>query len=197
MSGYRLPAPAGDAIDRGQALGFIFNGTAMQGCVGDTLASALLAAGVQFTGRSFKYHRPRGIVSCGVEEPTGLLDIDSGALRVPNTRATDIALTEGLRAETGNAWPSLNFDLGAANSLLGRFFTAGFYYKTFMWPHWHWFEPMIRRMAGLGRAGEGADPSRYDELSLKDAPPACVGAARTYEHSRDRYLDINLIERLD
>jgi sarcosine oxidase subunit alpha len=166
MAGHRLAAPAGSAIDRARPLRFSFNGRALEGLAGDTLASALVASGVRLIGRSFKYHRPRGIASGGIEEPTGLLDIGAGAARVANTRATDIALAEGLAAETGNAWPSLRFDLGAASSLLGNVFTAGFYYKTFMWPHWHLFEPTIRRMAGLGRAGDGVDPDRYDELSL-------------------------------
>lgn len=167
MAGYRLPEPVGDALDRSRALGFTFNGRVFKGFAGDTLASALLANGERLIGRSFKYHRPRGIVTCGVEEPTGLLDIGDGARRVPNTRATDIALADGMVARTGNAWPSVRFDVGAINSLFASVMTAGFYYKTFMWPNWHWFEPMIRRMAGLGHAGDGVDPDRYDELSLK------------------------------
>ncbi len=166
MAGYRLAAPAGDAIDRARLLRFTFNGRGIEGFAGDTLASALIAAGVRLVGRSFKYHRPRGIASCGVEEPTGLLDIGHGASRLANTRATDVALADGMVAGAGNAWPSLDLDLGAATAMLGNTVSAGFYYKTFMWPHWHLFEPMIRRMAGLGRIGDGADPDRYDELSL-------------------------------
>ncbi|MFO1378751.1 MAG: 2Fe-2S iron-sulfur cluster-binding protein, partial [Steroidobacteraceae bacterium] len=166
MSGYRLAAPAGIALDRERQLTFTFNGRPLSGLGGDTLASALIANGLRLIGRSYKVHRPRGIVSCGIEEPTGLLDIGDGAKRVPNTRATDIPLSQGLVARTGNAWPSVRFDLGAVNSLFASLLTAGFYYKTFMWPSWHLFEPMIRRMAGLGHAGEGADPDRYDELSI-------------------------------
>jgi sarcosine oxidase, subunit alpha len=166
MAGYRLPSPAGDALDRSRTVAFTFNGRKLEGFAGDTLASALIASGERLISRSFKYHRPRGIVSCGVEEPTGLLDIGDGATRVPNTRATDIALAEGMVARSANAWPSVRFDLGAINSLFGSVMSAGFYYKTFMWPNWHLFEPTIRRMAGLGYAGDGADPDRYDEMSL-------------------------------
>jgi sarcosine oxidase subunit alpha len=167
MAGHRLPSPWGDAIDRSRTLDFSFNGKPHTAFAGDTVASALLAAGVRLVGRSYKYRRPRGIVSCGVEEPTAIVDVGDGAFRVPDTRATDVLVSEGLSAHTGNAWPGVGFDLGAVNSLFGSLFTAGFYYKTFMWPHWHWFEPLIRRMAGLGHAGDGADPDRYDEVSLQ------------------------------
>jgi sarcosine oxidase subunit alpha len=169
MSGYRLPPPAGAWIDRSRTLGFSFDGRALQGHPGDTLASALLATGTVHIGRSFKLHRPRGIFSCGVEEPTGLVDIAEGARRTPNTRATDIALHEGLLARPGNAWPSLSLDMGALGTLFAGLLPAGFYYKTFMWPGWRWFEPAIRRAAGLGHAAgpdTGADPDRYDEVSV-------------------------------
>jgi sarcosine oxidase subunit alpha len=166
MSGYRLPAPQGAWIDRSRPLHFQFNGREVQGYAGDTVASALLAQGIVHVGRSFKLHRPRGIFSCGVEEPTGLLDVGLGAHRTPNTRATDIAAQAGLQAFTGNAWPSLGFDLAAMNSRLAAFLPAGFYYKTFMWPHWHLFEPTIRRLAGLGTAADAPDPDRYDEVSV-------------------------------
>ena len=168
MSGYRLAAPAGAWIDRTRPLGFSFNGTEVQGFVGDTVASALLAKGIVHVGRSFKLHRPRGIFSCGVEEPTGLLDIGQGPARTPNTRATEIDARQGLVACTGNAWPSLGFDIAAVNARLAALLPAGFYYKTFMWPHWHLFEPTIRRAAGLGHAApadSGADKARYDEVS--------------------------------
>ena len=169
MSGYRLPAPAGAWIDRSRTLDFAFDGRALHGHPGDTLASALLASGTVHMGRSFKLHRPRGIFSCGVEEPSGLLDIGEGARRTPDTRATDIALTDGLVARPGNAWPSLRFDIGALNARFAALLPAGFYYKTFMWPGWRWFEPAIRRAAGLGHAAAadaGADPDRYDEVSV-------------------------------
>lgn len=165
MSGHRLPAPHGAWIDRTRPLCFQFNGHEVQGFAGDTVASALLAQGIQHVGRSFKLHRPRGIFSCGAEEPTGLLDIGLGGQRTPNTRATDIAARDRLQAFTGNAWPSLGFDLAAVNGRLAALMPAGFYYKTFMWPHWQMFEPTIRRMAGLGMAADTQDPERYDEVS--------------------------------
>ena len=170
MSGYRLPAPAGAWIDPSRSLGFHFDGSPLQGHPGDTLASALLASGTVHIGRSFKLHRPRGIFSCGVEEPTGLVDIGEGARRTPNTRATEIGLHEGLVARPGNAWPSLRWDLAALNTRFAALLPAGFYYKTFMWPGWPWFEPAIRRSAGLGHAAEahtGADPDCYDEVSVQ------------------------------
>jgi sarcosine oxidase subunit alpha len=166
MSGYRLPAPQGVWLDRTQPIRFAFNGRSVDGFAGDTVASALMAQGIGFVGRSFKLHRPRGIFSCGVEEPTGLVDIGEGAGRSANTRATDILARNGLVAASGNCWPSLKFDLAAINSRFAAFLPAGFYYKTFMWPNWHLFEPVIRRMAGLGVAGTGADPDRYDEVSV-------------------------------
>ena len=165
MSGYRLPAPQGAWLDRTRPLRFQFNGRDVPGVAGDTVASAMLAQGMMHVGRSFKLHRPRGIFSCGVEEPTGLLDIGLGGARTPNTRATDISAQNGLQAFTGNAWPSLEFDLAALTSRFAALLPAGFYYKTFMWPHWHVFEPTIRRMAGLGVAADAPDPDRYDQVS--------------------------------
>ena len=166
MSGYRLAAPHGAWIDRSQSLSFKFNDRAVAGFAGDTVASALLAQGITLVGRSYKLHRPRGIFSCGVEEPSGLVDVGQGALRTPNTRSTDIQAREGLSAVSGNGWPSLEFDLAAGIDRLSAFLPAGFYYKTFMWPNWHLFEPTIRRMAGLGVAADASDPERYDEVSL-------------------------------
>ena len=175
MSGYRLPAPHGTWIDRTQPLRLHFNGREVPGFAGDTVASALLAHGVMQVGRSFKLHRPRGIFSCGVEEPTGLLDVGTGARRTPNTRATDIAAQDGLACATGNAWPSLAFDLAAVTQRFAALLPAGFYYKTFMWPHWHLFEPTIRRLAGLGVAADEPDPDRYDQVS-REVPVLVVGA---------------------
>src|ERR1700732_4773282 len=152
MASRRLAEPAGTWIDRAHPLSFTFNGRRLYGFRGDTLASALLANGVRLVGRSFKLHRPRGIFSCGVEEPTGIVDVGSGGPRTPNLRATLVELREGLRAVSVNCWPSVDFDLGAVNGLFSSLLPAGFYYKTFKWPSWHWFEPSIRRMAGLGRA---------------------------------------------
>ncbi|HEY1312971.1 MAG TPA: 2Fe-2S iron-sulfur cluster-binding protein, partial [Steroidobacteraceae bacterium] len=167
MSGSRLAAPAGQRLDRSRRLTFQFNGRTLYGHPGDTLASALLANGVQLVGRSFKLHRPRGIFSCGVEEPTGLVDVGEGATRTPNLRATLVELHDGLIAASVNCWPSVGFDLGAVNSRLGALLPAGFYYKTFKWPNWHWYEPAIRRMAGLGRASSVPDPDRYEEVAAQ------------------------------
>ena len=165
MSGYRLAPPHGAWIDRSQRVRFEFNGRAIEGFVGDTVASALIAQGIMHVGSSYKLHRPRGIFSCGVEEPTGLLDVGLGAWRTPDTRATDLLARDGLQTFSGNCWPSLEFDLAAINQKFAAFLPAGFYYKTFMWPHWHLFEPTIRRMAGLGTAADGPDPEHYDEVS--------------------------------
>ncbi|HUX72548.1 MAG TPA: 2Fe-2S iron-sulfur cluster-binding protein [Steroidobacteraceae bacterium] len=166
MSGYRLPAPLGRRIDRSRLVTFLFNGRAYSGFYGDTLAAALLANGVRLVGRSFKLHRPRGIFSCGIEEPTAIVDVGEGARRTPNQRATLVELSEGLIAESVNCWPSVELDLGAVNRWLAPLLPAGFYYKTFKWPSWGWFEPVIRRMAGLGRAPTKPDPDRYEEVSV-------------------------------
>ena len=165
MSGYRLAAPAGAWIDRNRPLRFSFNGREVHGFAGDTVASALLAGGHVHVARSYKLHRPRGVFSCGVEEPNALLDVGLGGERCPDTRATDIEAAEGLVCRPGNAWPSLAFDVAAINARFAALLPAGFYYKTFMWPHWHLFEPTIRAMAGLGVAADAPDPDRYDEVS--------------------------------
>jgi sarcosine oxidase subunit alpha len=147
-------------------LSFQFDGRRYTGFDGDTLASALLAAGVRLVGRSFKYHRPRGILTAGSEEPNALVELRSGARREANTRATVTELFDGLDARSQNRWPSLALDVGAVNSLLSPIFVAGFYYKTFMWPAALWeklYEPAIRRAAGLGRASAEADPDSYEK----------------------------------
>jgi sarcosine oxidase, subunit alpha len=167
MTGSRLAAPLGRRLDRSQSVSFEFNGRRLRGFAGDTLASALLANGVQLVGRSFKLHRPRGIFSCGVEEPTGLVDLGEGATRTPNMRATLVELHEGLVAASVNCWPSVGFDVGAINSRMAALLPAGFYYKTFKWPNWHLFEPTIRRMAGLGRVSGEPDPDRYEEAAAQ------------------------------
>jgi len=157
---------SGGLIDRSKPLDFRFDGRTMSGYAGDTLASALIANGVKLVGRSFKYHRPRGILSAGSEEPNALVELRSGARREPNTRATTIELYDGLEAASQNRWPSLSFDLLSINQLASPIFVAGFYYKTFMWPSALWeklYEPMIRRAAGLGRAAEKADPDHYEK----------------------------------
>jgi sarcosine oxidase subunit alpha len=159
---------AGDgAIRRDRTLSFTFDGKRYAGHPGDTLASALLAAGVRLVARSFKYHRPRGILTAGSEEPNALVELRSGARREPNTRATVVELYDGLEARSQNRWPSLGLDFGAINSGLSSIFIAGFYYKTFMWPAAFWekvYEPAIRRAAGLGRASLQRDPDRYEKV---------------------------------
>lgn len=156
----------GGLIDRSKKLRFTFDGKAFEGFQGDTLASALLANDVRLMGRSFKYHRPRGVFSAGSEEPNALVELRSGARKEPNTRATVIELYDGLVANSQNRWPSLKFDALAINDLASDFLTAGFYYKTFMWPRAFWeklYEPMIRNAAGLGRLAMQADPDQYDK----------------------------------
>ncbi len=174
MTAYRLGAPCGTRLDRSRTVSFEFNGEPLSGIAGDTLASALLANGVKVVGRSFKLHRPRGIFSCGVEEPIGLVDVGSGATRTPNVRATQLELHEHLGAASVNCWPSVGFDLGAINGAFSALLPAGFYYKTFKWPSWHLFEPFIRRMAGLGRVSGEPDPDRYEEIAA-DAEVLVIG----------------------
>ncbi|SMC43026.1 sarcosine oxidase subunit alpha [Rhizobium sp. RU36D] len=144
---------------------FTVDGRSLTAIEGDTVASALLANGIHLVGRSFKYHRPRGILTAGPEEPNALLDISrDAARRQPNVRATVQEVFDGMRVQTQNRWPSLSFDVSAINDVLSPFFAAGFYYKTFMWPKSFWhkvYEPFIRRAAGLGVAPEEADPDHY------------------------------------
>lgn len=155
----------GGRIDRSKPVGFTFDGRAYTGFEGDTLASALLANGVHLVARSFKYHRPRGIFSAGAEEPNALVRVGDGARALPNTRATQVELYDGLAAYSQNNWPSLRFDAGAAANLFSRLLPAGFYYKTFMRPKrmWHWYERRIRAAAGMGRAPDAPDPDLYDK----------------------------------
>jgi sarcosine oxidase subunit alpha len=158
----------GGLIDRAKTVRFSFDGRTLTGHAGDTLASALLANGVKLVGRSFKYHRPRGILTAGSEEPNALVELRTGARREPNTRATTIELYEGLDAASQNRFPSLQFDLLAVNQLFAPIFGAGFYYKTFMWPASFWeklYEPMIRRAAGLGRAASAPDSDHYEKVN--------------------------------
>ena len=156
----------GGLIDRSRDLRFTFDGRSYSGHPGDTLASALLANGQVLMGRSFKYHRPRGPVAAGSEEPNALVELRGGARQEPNTRATVAELYDGLDARSQNSIGSLRFDLLAVNDLLSPFFAAGFYYKTFMWPRAFWeklYEPAIRRAAGLGSLSMRPDPDAYDK----------------------------------
>ncbi|VAW12973.1 Sarcosine oxidase alpha subunit [hydrothermal vent metagenome] len=156
----------GGLIDRTKTLRFSFNGQQFTGHPGDTLASALLANGQTLVARSFKYHRPRGIFTAGSEEPNALVQLRSGAALEPNTRATVAELYDGLEATSQNHRGSLKYDLMAATDLLSPFLSAGFYYKTFMWPRAFWekvYEPVIRASAGLGRLSGATDPDTYDK----------------------------------
>ena len=156
---------AGGMIDRSRVIRFTFDGVSYEGYAGDTLASALLAQGVHLMGRSFKYHRPRGVLSAGAEEPNALVTVRrDGGRETPNLRATQVEIYEGLVADSQNRFPSLRFDLGEVNDLVAPFLGAGFYYKTFMSPKGAWaklYEPFIRRAAGLGQAPQAADPDHY------------------------------------
>ena len=193
-----LRTPGGGRIDRSQRLRFQFDGQSYEGVAGDTLASALLANGVHLTGRSFKYHRPRGILAAGSEEPNALVTVSRDAARVtPNLRATQVELYDELTAESQNRWPSLQRDVGRINDWLSTFFPAGFYYKTFMWPRKAWkslYEPIIRRAAGLGRAPIHADPDRYAQryahcdVLVVGAGPAGIAAALAAADSGARVM---------
>ncbi|WP_108816737.1 sarcosine oxidase subunit alpha family protein [Loktanella sp. Alg231-35] len=177
---------AGGQIDRTKTCNFTFDGNPYAGHSGDTLASALLANGVRLMGRSFKYHRPRGVLTAGSEEPNALVELRGGARQEPNTRATTIELYDGLLAKSQNHMGSLRFDLLAINDRLSNFLTAGFYYKTFMWPAAFWeklYEPIIRKAAGLGSLSLKDDPDVYDkgflhcDLLIIGAGPAGLMAA--------------------
>jgi sarcosine oxidase subunit alpha len=160
-------AEKGGLIDRSRPLTFTFDDEQLEGFAGDTLASALLANGIHLVGRSFKYHRPRGILTAGSEEPNALVGIYRNGDQTPNLRATQVELYEGLEAISQNRFPSLGFDVGAVNDLLTPLFPAGFYYKTFMWPKSFWekvYEPIVRAAAGLGKPPRNPDHDRYANL---------------------------------
>jgi sarcosine oxidase subunit alpha len=185
MTSFRIDR--GGLVDRARPLSFQFDGKSLQGLEGDTLASALLANDVQLVGRSFKYHRPRGIVTAGSAEPNALVTTGSGGRSEPNVRATVVELYSGLTAASQNRWPSLKYDIGSVNSLLSPFLSAGFYYKTFMWPKAFWekvYEPFIRKAAGLGKLSIAEpDPDTYEkcwahcDLLVVGAGPAGLSAA--------------------
>lgn len=176
----------GGQINRSEPLSFTFDGKTFGGFAGDSLASALIANGVKLVGRSFKYHRPRGIFTAGSEEPNALVTLGVGASREPNCKAPTLRLYDGMQAKSQNAWPNIRFDVGAMNAALAPFLPAGFYYKTFMWPSAFWeavYEPIIRHAAGLGRASTQPDPDRYDvqnefcDLLVIGSGPAGLAAA--------------------
>jgi sarcosine oxidase subunit alpha len=189
---------SGGRVDRSKPLRFTFDGKSYGGFLGDTLASGLLANGVHLVGRSFKYHRPRGILAAGSEEPNALVTVARDAARVtPNLRATQVELYDGLSAISQNRWPSLKVDFGQVNDVLSPFFPAGFYYKTFMWPKKAWkslYEPVIRRAAGLGEAPTLADPDRYAQryahcdVLVVGSGPAGIAAALAAAQSGARVM---------
>ncbi len=196
LNKYRLSS--GGQINRNERISFKFNGKIHYGYKGDTLASALLANGIHLVGRSFKYHRPRGIFTSGVEEPNALVQIikDQGKTD-PNLRATQIEIYEGLNATSQNCWPSVNFDLGSINNLFSPIIPAGFYYKTFMWPANLWenvYEYLIRRAAGLGKSPTKKDPDIYDhiyyhcEVLIVGGGPAGLVAAKTAANDGKKVL---------
>ena len=193
MSAKRLPE--GGLIDRNKPLWFTWDGKDVSGFSGDTLASALLANGERIMGRSFKYHRPRGIMSAGVEESGALVTVGEGNRTEPNVKATTQELYSGLVVSGQNAWPNVRFDVGSVNTLFDRFLAAGFYYKTFMgtplmgWGNgtgvWMQCEKLIRKAAGMGRASREADPDTYEhghlfcDVLVVGSGPAGLSAART------------------
>ena len=195
-------------INRDKVLGFTWDNKEYFGYEGDSLASALLANDVRIVGRSFKYHRPRGVMSCGVEESGALVTVGSGSRRDPNVRATTQELYSGLNASGQNAFPSVNFDFGGVNNYLSRFFAAGFYYKTFMGlPPFEWgkgtgiwmvFEKIIRKAAGMGKASREPDPDSYEhandfcDVLVIGSGPAGIAAA---QESANNKLDVILIEQ--
>ncbi|KQZ13885.1 (2Fe-2S)-binding protein [Mesorhizobium sp. Root554] len=193
----------GGRIDRFRTIRFTFDGASYTGHPGDTLASALLASGVSLFGRSFKYHRPRGVLTAGVDEPNALVTVLRGDVREPNVPATMVEIHDGLVAESQNRFPSLSWDIGALNQLAGKLISAGFYYKTFMGPvigplqgtrFWMFCEHFIRRAAGLGRAGKAPDTARYENMNafcdvlVVGSGPAGLMAARTAAEAGKRVI---------
>lgn len=189
-----LRVARGGRVDRSQRLHFSFDGRWYYGYAGDTLAAALLANDVRVVGRSFKYHRPRGVLAAGVEEPNALIRLGEGGRLEPNVRATLLPLFDGLRARSQRGWPSVRFDVGRMADRLHSLLPPAFYHKTFMWPSWHWFEGSIRRAAGVGPARSEADPDRYQvqnahcDVLVVGAGPAGLSAALHAAESGARVL---------
>ncbi|MCH9756240.1 MAG: sarcosine oxidase subunit alpha family protein [Gammaproteobacteria bacterium] len=190
--------PAGGVIDRTQPLQFVFNGRQYTGFKGDTLASALLANGIHWVGRSFKTHRPRGIMSADITEPHAIVQLEKGSPNSkPNMLATEIQLFDGLRANSVNVWPSLKWDTTAINQYFSKYLIAGFYYKTFMWPKSFWkkvYEPLIRRKAGLGICEKNTDSQTYNrmdthcDLLIVGTGPAGLAAAEAASQSDETII---------
>jgi len=177
-------------VDRSQRVQFTFDGQQYEGFAGDTLASALLANGVRLIGRSFKYHRPRGVLTAGSEEPNALVTIGLGPQADPNVRATTQEIYDGLIASSQNRWPSLKHDALAINDLVSPFLGAGFYYKTFMWPKAFWeklYEPIIRRAAGLGALSGKANPDQYEKERCAGTRMADRGCCTTRSDAKRSY----------
>jgi sarcosine oxidase subunit alpha len=200
-------ASSGGRIDRARTIRFTFDGRSYSGHAGDTLASALLANGVTLFGRSFKYHRPRGIMTAGIDEPNALVTLLDGDIREPNIPVTEIEIHDGLNAVSQNRSPSLAFDIGAVNRFAGKLISAGFYYKTFMGPvigplkgtrFWMFCEHFIRRAAGLGHAGAAADTARYERMNgfcdilVVGAGPAGLMAAKAAASGGSRVIVADL-----
>ena len=200
-----MRVPGRGRIDRDRTVRFTFDGRGIDAHPGDTVASALLANGVRLMGRSFKYHRPRGVLSAGSEEPNALVTVHEGARAVPNTRATVQEAVDGLVVRSQNAWPSLKYDAMEVNDRLAPFLSAGFYYKTFMWPRAAWerlYEPVIRRAAGLGALSGEPDPWRQEkafahcDLLVIGGGPAGIMAARAAAARGERVILADEADRL-
>lgn len=193
---------AGGRINRQQPLSFFYDGVPYKGYAGDTLASALLANGKRVVGRSFKYHRPRGVLSAGIEECNALVRLESHGYAEPNARATMVPLYDGLKAQSQNCWPSVDWDLNSVNELGKKLLPAGFYNKTFIWPSWHFWEGFIRRAAGIGQVPETADAQTYHkryahcDVLIVGAGPAGLQAALAAADTGARVIVIDEQEEL-